>query len=410
MKRDIAVVGGGLAGYCAAIGFAASGFDTVLLAPKAPADRRSTALIGRSVAFLKDAGVWPRIEAVAQPLVVMRIIDDTQRLFRATNVEFRAAEIDLPSFGVNVLNAQAQDALAARAAELSARLTVIERPLDSLHVEGDTGFLTLDDGSEVQASLVVGADGRGSRVRESAGIALRRWSYPQSAIVLNFKHERDHGATSTEFHRRSGPFTQVPLPGKRSSLVWVEEPETAELIVDLKPERLARMVEERLHSILGAVEIEEGLQVFPLSGAAARGMTSPRVALVGEAAHVFPPIGAQGLNLGLRDAAAIVEAAKDSRDDPGSLATLARYEARRSVDVASRTLAVDLLNRSLLAGLLPVQLGRSIGLGALSGVPLLRRFAMREGVSPGAGLRAIASAVAPKRSAELPPRGHDRRL
>jgi 2-octaprenyl-6-methoxyphenol hydroxylase len=187
----------------------------------------------------------------------------------------------------------------------------------------------------------------------------------------------------------TGPFTQVPLPGRMSSLVWVETPEAAELIVDLKPERLERMIEEHLHSILGAVTLAGPVQRFPLSGATATRMTAPRVALVGEAAHVFPPIGAQGLNLGLRDAAAVVAAAAASRDDPGQPSALARYERARHGDVASRTVGVDLLNRSLLAGFLPAQAARTIGLSVLAAVPLLRRFAMREGVSPGAGIFGI---------------------
>ena len=393
VKRDIAVVGGGLAGTATAIGLAAGGIDTVLVAP-APGrpDGRSTALIGPSVAFLSEIGVFEAIRAKAEPLSTMRIVDDTKRLLHAPTLCFEAAEIGLPSFGFNVLNADLLSILQERALALG-KLTIVEAACRDVAVNGDRATLTLDDGSEIAATLVIGADGRQSVVREQSGIGLRHWSYPQSAIVLNFSHVRDHGGSSTEFHTPTGPFTQVPLPGRMSSLVWVETPEAAELIVDLKPERLEELIEEHMHSILGSVKLVGPVQRFPLSGATATRMTADRVALVGEAAHVFPPIGAQGLNLGLRDAAAIVAAALASRDDPGQPSALARYERARRGDVVSRTLGVDLLNRSLLAGFLPAQAARTFGLSALAAVPLLRRFAMREGVSPGAGIFGMPRSV-----------------
>jgi 2-octaprenyl-6-methoxyphenol hydroxylase len=394
LRSEIAVVGGGLSGYATAIGFAAAGFDTVLVAPTPTReDRRSTALIGPSVAFLEELGVFAAVRAVAEPLAVMRIIDDTGRLLRAPTLSFDAAEIGLAAFGFNVLNADLMQALAERARALDSRLRIVDQAVDDLRIAADEAVLHLGDGTTLTACLVVGADGRNSLVRERSDIACRAWAYPQTAIVLNFAHRRDHGGISTEFHRTTGPFTQVPLPGRRSSLVWVETPETADLIVDLKPERLERMIEERLHSILGAVTLDGPVQSFPLKGASAARLTAPRVALVGEAAHVFPPIGAQGLNLGLRDAQAIIAAAEDGRDDPGRPSVLSAYEAARRGDVMSRSVGVDLLNRSLLAGLLPTQAARAAGLSALAALPFLRRFAMREGVSPGAGFKGIARSV-----------------
>ena len=394
MKSEIVVVGGGLAGYATAVGFADEGFDTVLLAPAPRSeDRRSTALIGTSVALLETLGVFAALREVAEPLTVMRIIDDTGRLLRAPPLSFDAQEIGLAAFGFNVLNADLMKALAERADAMAGHLRIIDQAVDELEAGPDGAMLRLTDGSRLEASLVVGADGRNSLVRERSGIACRSWGYPQSAIVLNFAHQRDHGGISTEFHRTTGPFTQVPLPGRRSSLVWVETPEAADLIVDLKPERLEAMIEERMHSILGAVTLDGPVQSFPLTGANAARLTATRIALVGEAAHVFPPIGAQGLNLGLRDGAAIIAAATSGRDDPGSPAVLSRYETARRGDVMSRSLGVDLLNRSLLAGFLPTQAARTVGLSALAAIPWLRRFAMREGVAPGAGFKGFSRSV-----------------
>jgi 2-octaprenyl-6-methoxyphenol hydroxylase len=389
-RRDIAVVGGGLSGYATAIGLALEGFDTLLVAPPTErTDGRSTALIGESISFLAGLGLAERIEAKGERLATMRIIDDTGRLLRAPTAEFRASEIGLFAFGINILNADLLELLQVRASEFPDRLTVVSQPVGDLTVDPAGAVLSLDDGRTFRVDLVVGADGRNSIVRRRSGIAVREWRYPQSAVVLNFSHRQPHNHVSTEFHTRNGPFTQVPLPGRNSSLVWVDTPEAAATAADLRPEKLAERIERRMHSILGAIEITSSVQSFPLGGARASRMVAERVALVGEAGHVFPPIGAQGLNLGLRDAAALVVAAASSRDDAGSRRALQSYDRARRGDVASRTVGVDLLNRSLLAGFLPSQIGRAAGLAALSRLPVLRRFAIREGLSPGSGFRGL---------------------
>ncbi|WAJ30929.1 UbiH/UbiF family hydroxylase [Antarcticirhabdus aurantiaca] len=393
-RCEVAVVGGGLAGAAAAIAFAAEGFDTLLAAPAPPeTDRRSTALIGRSVAFLSAIGVFEAARPHAEALRSMRLIDDTGRLLKAPTVEFRASEIGVSAFGYNILNTDLAAALAGRAAALSSHLTTVEARVEEIRFEDDHAVLDLGEAGTWRAQLVVGADGRRSIAREKAGIAAREWRYPQTALVFNFEHARAHDGVSNEFHTRSGPFTQVPLPGSRSSLVWVEAPDRADLYADLKPERLGAVVEQKLHSILGAVTVEEPIQRFPLSGLSAAAMSGPRLALVGEAAHAFPPIGAQGLNLGLRDVEALVSAVRNGRDDPGSASVLRRYAQGRVGDVSSRSSGVDLLNRSLLADFLPVQAARSVGLGALRNVGFLRHFAMREGISPGAGFTGIPRSV-----------------
>ena len=387
MKREIAVVGGGLAGFAAALGFAERGFDTVLLAPTAPADARSTALIGPSVELMERIGVWPFLAAKTQAMTTMRIVDDTGSLFRAPTVEFRASEIGRDSLGVNVLNADLLSALREAATTVSDRLEIVEDGAATLDMGEESAILTTRSGQAIEVALVVAADGRNSLIRAATGIEMRTWAYPQSAIVLNFGHERSHDGVSTEFHRRSGPFTQVPMQGRRSSLVWVEEPEIADLVRDLDRAKLGSRIEANMHSMLGAIEVEDGLQVFPISGGHATRLTAPRVALIGEAAHVVPPIGAQGLNLGLRDAAAIVDAAERRRDDPGADEVLRRYESARRVDIATRSAGVDLLNRSLLTDFAPTRIGRTLGLGALAAFGPLRRLAIREGLSPGGGLR-----------------------
>lgn len=383
-KRDIAVVGGGLAGTAMAIALAQSGFDTILIAPSGRPDARTTALIGSSMAFLERIGLEAVVGEKSEPLAVMRLIDDTGRLFRAPNVEFRASEIDLPAFGYNIRNSDLAEIL-DNAAENEKNLERRDASANGFEADRDGAKVSLSDGSEIGACLVIAADGRRSAMREAAGIKTRSWRYPQTALVMNVSHAAQHSSVSTEFHTPTGPFTQVPMPGRNSAIVWVERPDLAELYVDLKREKLERIIEEKMHSILGKVSLESEISAFPLSSATVDRLTDERLALVGEAAHVFPPIGAQGLNLGLRDCSVLLDCLEESRDDPGRRSTLLRFEAKRRGDVSSRTAGVDALNRSLLTGFLPIQLGRSIGLTAMAASSPLRRFAMREGVSPGAG-------------------------
>src|SRR5262249_20284451 len=258
--------------------------------------------------------------AHAAPLRVIRLADDTQRLLRAPEVSFAAAEIGLDAFGHNIENRHLIAALEARADEL-AHLTRIDAPAKTV-TPGERSIATeLEDGRMITAQLAIGADGRKSLCRAAAGIATDGFGYPQSALTLNFAHARPHRDVSTEFHTESGPFTLVPLPGNRSSLVCVVEPAEAERLAALPGDELSETVERRAHSIRGKVTVEPGRGVFPLAVETAQRFADRRVALVGEAAHVVPPIGAQGLNLGLRDAATIGElaiAARRNGDDLGS--------------------------------------------------------------------------------------------
>jgi 2-octaprenyl-6-methoxyphenol hydroxylase len=379
------VVGGGPAGLTAAIALAQSGIATILAGKRpARADNRTTALLAGSVTALETLGVWPLCAAHAAPLKVMRIVDDTGRLWRAPEVKFDCAEIDLEAFGQNIENRHLAAALEQHARTLP-NLRLIEDDVTGVVPETYSVTVALGSGESLSAPLVVGADGKNSVCRRAAGIGIDTRDYKQVALTVCLKHSRPHRDSSTEFHTPSGPFTLVPLPGNRSSLVWVLDPQRAGGIAELDDVALADEIERAAHSILGKIELEPGRGLFPLSAATARKFAANRIVLVGEAAHVIPPIGAQGLNLGLRDAATIGELAAQTQrdgDDVGGPTVLATYDKMRRTDVGSRTFAIDLLNRTLLTDFLPVQGMRGIGLYMLDRIGPLRRAAMREGIAP----------------------------
>ena len=393
IETDIIVAGTGPAGLVAALALAEAGFCVALAGPPVAAgDRRTTALMKPSLDFLDRLGLLDAIRPQAAPLRAMRIADATSRLLRSPTVTFRAAEIGEEMFGMNIPNVHLNAAL-----DEAVKATAAIRPLPALVARwtprDDAIEAELKDGTMVTAKLAAAADGRRSPAREAAGIAVKSWQAGQSALVLNFAHTRPHHDTSTEFHTEDGPFTQVPLPGLRSSLVWVTRRRRAEELAALSDAALSALIEARMQSMLGRVAVEPGegaaRQVFPLASALPARFAARRIALVGEAAHVFPPIGAQGLNLGIRDAEDLARVAKSHAADPGAKAALSAYDRARRPDILARSSAVDMLNRSPLSSMLPAQAARAAGLSLLRVAPPLRAFFMREGLRTGGGVAGL---------------------
>lgn len=389
IETDIVVAGTGPAGLTAALALAQAGFSVALAGPPVAAgDRRTTALMKPSLDFLDRLGLLGAIRPQAAPLRAMRIADATSRLLRGPTVTFRAAEIGEEMFGMNIPNAHL-NAVLGEAVKNNAAI----RPLAGLVRRWTPGEdvieAELDDGDVVAAKLAAAADGRRSPARQAAGISVKTWQAGQSALVLNFSHTRPHDDISTEFHTEDGPFTQVPLPGMRSSLVWVTRRRRADELAAVTDETLSALIEARMQSMLGRIAVEPGRQVFPLASALPARFADRRIALVGEAAHVFPPIGAQGLNLGIRDAEDLARVAKSHAADPGAKAALSAYDRARRPDILARASAVDMLNRSLLSDMLPAQAARAAGLSLLRTAPPLRAFFMREGLRTGGGLSGL---------------------
>ncbi len=386
----ILISGAGVVGLALAVGLARTGWTVTLVGPHdASRNGRTVALLDGSVRMLGALGVWADVERSAAPLAVMRLVDDTGSLFRGPPVEFRAAEVGLPAFGYNVENAALLETLERVAREMPG-LERVDGYFARSRLDGGALQIETEDGVERRASLLVAADGAGSPARTAAGLSVREVGYPQIALTAILRHQAPHGNVSTEFHTRQGPFTLVPMPPDaaapyRSSLVWVMAPAEADRRLALDPAALAREIDVQSRLLVGRVAIEGRIGRFPIRTMVADRLTGDRVVLVGEAAHALPPIGAQGLNLSLRDAATLVDhlaEARARRLDPGGRVLLDGYERSRRGDIALRAAGVDALNRSLLSSLLPVDLVRTGGLAALSRLPAARRIAMRYGLMP----------------------------
>jgi 2-octaprenyl-6-methoxyphenol hydroxylase len=390
MQADVLVAGAGAAGLSTAIALAQAGFSVFCAGPidRRP-NGRTVALFEASLRFYKSLGVWQRFRGKTAPLAKITMINATGPRFKVPTLSIAAAEIGLSAFGENVENNVLADGL-AHIASTTPNLVLHEGMISDICFGDETVCATLANGHRVTALLVAAADGRMSLARTKAGIGTQSWTYPQIAYTALLSHAKPHRNVSTEFHTRSGPCTLVPLrpiEGKpnRSSLVWLMSTEAAEHRRSLPETDLAREIEEQVDSLLGTMEIDGPGGFFPMVGMKANRLACHRVALIGEAAHIFPPLAAQGLNLSLRDAAALAEILEDARvlgADLGAAQTLKTYEGARRSDVFIRTNGIDILNRSLLMNNFPVEFLRSAGVIAFSMIGPLRRALMREGVLP----------------------------
>ena len=388
---DVAMVGAGAVGLSIGIALARSGVTVVLVGSvDARPTGRTVALLEGSVRFLARLGLWEQLRPRAEPLRVMRLVDDTGSLFRGPPLAFDAREIGRDCFGYNIQNHLLVETLAAAAGSVPG-LTLLPGRLERFAFGPDRVVAEGPEGRAVSGRVLVATDGRRSMARRAAGIGVREVPYRQEALTTTLHHDRPHHGVSTEFHTRQGPFTLVPLPPDdeaphRSSLVWGMAPEAAERRAGVSPERLARDIERQSRMLLGRIRVAGPVGRFPIGSLKADRLVGPRLALAGEAAHAMAPIGAQGLNLSLRDAAALADVlveARRSGDDLGSPAVLDRYARSRQGDIAARSFGVDWLNRAILDERLPTDALRGAGLLAMASIGPLRRFAMRQGLMPG---------------------------
>ena len=378
---DATIVGGGLAGRAAALAVARAGLRTLHLSPPAPPDRRTSALMRPSVAQLEALGVITDPAAIGHPLSQIRIIDATRRLLRAPETLFDSRDAGLDAFGWNFTNTALAAAFETVATSLP-NLVTEPRLAAKLVVGAGGASLTLDDHQTVTTELLVGADGKNSAVRAAAGVMAHQRDFEEAALVCDLTLGRPLNRQSVEFHYEHGPFTLVPAGEQRANLVWIDRRATLDAATTATADVLAETLRGRMLGLFGSVTIESRAQVFPLSmltvASAGRGST----VLVGEAAHAFPPIGAQGLNLGLRDVADLSAAlAIRAGHAPGWAATVGEdYARRRAANLVRTGAMVETLFRSLLADLLPAQAARAGGLWALKLAPGLRKRAFALGM------------------------------
>ncbi len=379
---DIAVVGAGITGLAMALALARHGARLALLAAGPLPTREGEAADGRTAALLQPAidllsrqGVFDPVGLGAEPLYRLRIVGGGRFGTEGTALTFDAAELGMEAFGWNVPNATLATRL-ARAVQRTGNITV-HAPAALEGVVEDTGRLLLAAGdTRLAARLVIGADGRHSVVRGTAGINTTERDHRQSAIVCRFAHGRPHRNVSTELHRKGGPFTMVPLPGRNSSLVWVDRTDISEARLHLDDEAFRATMAPLAEPWLGAIGEVSKRHAFPIRACLARRLTAPRRALIGEAAHVMSPLGAQGLNLSLRDVATLAGLLAAHQGDPGDPALLEAYARARARDIKTRFWGIDTLNHLVMRSLPPFRLASSLALGLLDSLPPARRALM----------------------------------
>jgi 2-octaprenyl-6-methoxyphenol hydroxylase len=394
---DVLIAGGGFAGLTLAIAlrqalgpsFAVTVADPALGVSHAD-DERASAIVAAARRLFETLGVWDAVSGQAQPILDMVVTDSRlDDAMRPVFLTFAGEVEEGEPFAHMIENRHLVAALAAKARDLGVELrtTAVTNfshpPLQGEAPSGPSHHFDVSfaDGSAVSTRLLVAADGARSQIRQSAGIATHGWTYDQSAIVTTVGHERDHRGRAEEHFLPAGPFAILPLQGNRSSIVWTEATEEAKRIVALPDDAFHDELEKRFKLHLGEIKAVGGRRVHPLGFFVARSFIAERIALIGDAAHLIHPIAGQGLNMGLKDVAALAEVIVDAVRlglDPGSPTVLERYQRWRRFDTVTMGVATDGLNRLFSNRSDALRLVRDIGLGLVDRVPNLKRLFIRE--------------------------------
>ena len=384
-ETDIFIAGGGIAGLTAAAVLAADGWSVTVADPSPPAtgggDTRSTAFLAPARRLFETAGVWDALAPHATRLDVLRAVDTSgwPPVERARR-DFAAADLGEETFGWNVPNAVTRPALAEALESMAVNLR--SAAFRSALVRDREAVVALTDGSRLSARLVIGADGRTSAVREAAAIGVALTRYGQRALAFTATHPEPHRNVSTEIYNRGGAFTLVPMrdveDAHASAVVWMEDGPRAAELAAMDPHALGAEATTRSGAVLGPLTVASPVGTWPVVTQVARALMAPRTALIAEAAHVLPPIGAQGLNASLADIAVL--AAFLGREDPGAEAGLADYARARHGEIRARAAAIDLFNRVCRSGTPAIQALRRAGLATVHDLPSIRRSVMRAGL------------------------------
>jgi 2-octaprenyl-6-methoxyphenol hydroxylase len=386
-EADVIIAGGGMVGLTLALALAQGGLKVVVADPMPKAamldsrfDGRVSALAYSSVRMFEALGVWKHLASEAQPILDILVTDAAlDRAPGPFSLHFDHREIGEP-MGSIAENRHIRRALFAALEQAKTIELIAPAAVTQVEVDADRVHASLSNGDEISAALVVAADGRESPLREQMGLKIISWSYPQVGIVATVAHQHPHHGTAYEHFLPSGPFAILPMTGNRSSLVWTEREDLAPDILKLPADAFEAEVARRFGAHLGAIHVEGPRWSYPLKFHLARGYAATRFALAGDAAHGIHPIAGQGLNLGLKDAAALAECVLDSARlglDAGHGEALKRYERWRRFDSFTLAAATDGLNRLFSNDVAPLRIVRDLGLGLVDGIGPLRRFFMR---------------------------------
>lgn len=384
-SADVLIVGGGLVGGVLAAALAAAGLEVAVVDTqntarardsRANSDGRVSAIALSSQRLLEGAGLWPALARAAQPIRQIRVAEAGTPFF----LHYDARELGPEPFGFMVENRILRRELARTLARRDRIALFAPARVANLERGAHAVLATLEDGRQIRSPLAVAADGAASRTRAGAGIGIARRSYDQTAIVCTVRHERPHGAIAHELFHPSGPFAILPTLGNRSAIVWSERKDLAALFSQLDEDAFAEEMTRRAGGFLGAMRLDSPRATYPLSVQIAHRMVAHRLALAGDAAHAIHPVAGQGLNMGLRDAAALVDVlawAKGLGLDLGSAEVLERYGRWRRFDNGLMVAMTDGLVRLFSNDVGPLKLARGLGLAAVNRVAPLRRFFAR---------------------------------
>ncbi len=394
IETDVFVSGGGIAGMTAALAFDRAGFSVICTDPVNPlarrdgsaADLRTTAFLQPSKMFLQSIGIWEIMSEYAMPLEVMRIVDaggSTEPPTIRVTKEFQSSDISDQPFGWNVPNWLSRQAI-LKSLNNAPKVTFLPGVRTvSVFTRQNEARIELSNGQKIRARLVIAADGRASFVRQNAKISVTTRRFDQKALALSVTHPIPHKNVSTEIHRRGGPFTLIPLPDREgspsSAIVWMETSKQAAHLMEIDLESFHEEMNARSCGILGPLRLVTKRSVWPIISQVANRLCAQRIALVAEAAHVIPPIGAQGLNMSLEDIKTIVDLAKKA-DDIGSTAVLEAYHKARMNDVRLRVGGISLLNQASSAQSQIFRDLRASGIKILHGLTPLRKNLMKIGL------------------------------
>lgn len=383
---DVIIIGGGPAGSTQACALAMHGLKVVIIDQLAPEvtmqasfDGRTTAIAYGSSNIYRGIDVWPLFEPFASPILDIRVSDENSPM----HMHYDHQDIGTEPMGYILPNLKMRQVLYSKATSYDNLEWIAPAKVTSLDCNDNSVEVTLDNGTHLSAKVLIAADGRHSQMRDLVGIPLTKWSYKQNAIVCMISHELPHEGVAHEHFLPTGPFAALPMQGNNSSIVWSLREDLSPALMKMNPEKFAAAMQEKFGDSLGKLTLESQRWCYPLGVQFASTYIDKRFVMIGDAAHVIHPIAGQGLNMGLRDVAALTESLVDAYRlglDIGGHTTLDRYQRCRRFDNMSLIAVTDTLTRLFSNNIRPLKFLRDSGLGVMNSIPSAKKFLMKHAV------------------------------